>query len=321
MTDTPTPYELGPTEVPETSSKLVLPPGVRRPPWHVRLRFWWLSRRHPDGFAYYFPVPEAPEGMEDAFYDPAWDDWREPRRYTWVWLLLLVLVVGLGAIVVVGRPAPKADRALAAKKEFKVDSKGANGPGAFVRINTRAPDQEFTGKSGSFQRRFLTTTGVALVSVTCDCHALFGLEIYDAEQNLVTAPINAQGLYFGSIAFANTFQWHTFSVQADGPWKVIVRSPSNSPLVNLPQYYALGNDQVLGPFSGGQTLSVDAKVLPVAASDWSFEVLNDQGKVVQTLLQRSGRYQGSLTVGLPQGPVYLSVRSSALWSLRLTPVG
>ncbi len=321
MSDVPPMNDLGPTEVPEASNRLQLPPGVRRPPWHVRLRFWWLSRRHPDGFAYYFPMPEVPEGMEDAFYDPSWDDWREPRSLTWVWVLLLVLVVGLGSIIAIGRPAPKESQAVAAKKEFKVDAKGANGPGAFVKMGIRAPDQAFTGRSGSFQRRFLTSAGVVLLSVTCDCHAIFGLEVYDADQSLVTSPLNAQGLYFGTIAYANTFQWHTFSVQADGPWKVIVRSPNSTPLVNLPQYYALGNDQVLGPFQGGQTLAVDAKVLPIAASDWSFEVLNAEGQVVQTLLQRSGRYQGAMTVGLPQGPVYLSVRSSALWSLRLTPVG
>lgn len=321
MSDNQPPIELGPTEVPEPSAKLVLPPGVRRPPWHIRLRFWWLSRRHPDGFAYYFPVPEAPEGMEDAFYDPSWDDWREPRRYGWVWVLLLVLVVALGAVIAVGRPAPAPDRAIEAKKEFKVDAKGANAPGSFVKLGTRAPDQTFEGKAGSVRRQFLTEAGIVMMSVTCDCHAIFGLEVYDAEQSLVTEPINAQGLYFGTIAFANRFQWHTFEVQADGPWKVIVRSPTSSPLVKLPRYYALGNDQVLGPFQGGQTVSVEAKVLPITGSESSFVVLNDQGQVVQTLFRRTGRFQDSLTVGLAQGPVFIAVRSTALWSLRLTPLG
>lgn len=320
MSDAQPPLELGPTEVPETSNRLQLPPGVRRPPWHVRLRFWWLSRRHPDGFAYYFPVPEPPEGMEDAFYDPAWDDWREPRRYTWVWVLLLVLVVGLGTVVAVGRPAPKENLQVAAKKEFKIDSKGANGLGSFVKMGERSPEQVYSGRSGSYQRRFLTTKGIVMLAVSCDCRALFGLEVYDAEQNLVATPINAQGLYFGTIAYDNAFQWHTFSVQADGPWKVIVRSPEPIATVNLPKHYALGNDQVLGPFQGGQTITFDAKVLPIAASEWSFEVLNGEGAVVQNLLERSGRYEGEVTVGLPQGPVYLSVRSSALWSLRLNPV-
>ncbi|MEI6453537.1 MAG: hypothetical protein WCO31_02980, partial [Actinomycetes bacterium] len=297
-----------------------LPPGFPKPPFWVRLRFWILRRRHPDGFLYYVDPPEAPEGLEDAFYDPAWDDWRPPRRYGGLWTCLLVVILAMSTFVLVGQKASKPLSTTPNAASLLHQNPKANQASGAVPFNSRAPEIKFTGKTGEFRRRFLPSAGLAIVSVFCNCHTILGVEIFDADQNLVTVPVNNDGLYSGSFAVRLNLDWNILEVQADGPWGVSIAFPDSKNLVELPQTYLSGSDKVQGPFAGGRSIKVDASFLPISASQVTVNLVDATGKVISVLISRSGRFETSLTVGLPPGPVYIDVRSSAFWTISLTPV-
>jgi hypothetical protein len=297
-----------------------LPPGFPKPPFWVRIRFWFLRRRHPDGFLYYFDAPEAPEGMEDAFYDPAWDDWRPPRRYGWLWTGALVVILAMSTFVLVGHKASGPMMTIPNAVSVHQQNPLVNQISGVVPVGNRAPVMNFSGKTGEFRRRFLPPAGLAIVSVFCNCQTILGLEIFDADQNLVTVPINNSGLFAGSFAAHFSFSWSNLEIQADGPWSVSISFPDSKTLVELPQTYSYGNDKVRGPFAGGRSIKLDASFVPISANEVTVNLIDATGKGISVLISRSGRFKTSLTVGLPPGPVYIEVRSSAFWTISLSPI-
>jgi len=261
------------------------------------------------------PAPEDGSGRQRKSrrrYDPAWDDWKRPRRWPGVLITCLVVLGFLAAVAWHYRPHPHLHRASIAPSA--IHSLPPYVPGA---VGTGASVSAFAGKSNASGLAFTATGNLLLLHAKCVCTYSFVLTVTDPGGNLVTLPVTSSGYFNGTLSMPLKAGHYALSVVASGPWSVqLVQPTAAMPAISTPFGYFSTGGSVIGPFSSAnQYLSL--KFLSFSNGSVAMHLLNLQGATVATPFSGRGIVDKSATIaGLPN-PYYIEVDANGYWVLNV----
>jgi hypothetical protein len=260
------------------------------------------------------PAEGAPpdEGRSRRRYDPAWDDWKRPRRWPGV-LLTCVIVLGfLSAVIWHYRPHTvhhKAGHTLPRGKHPQpAFTPVVTGPGSTVKT--------FTGSSNRTGMPFTATGNLLLVHASCACTYTFAVTVTDPTGNVVALPVdNTSASFNGTFHVPVPLGRYDLTVVGDGPWVVQVLQPGPTvPVIRTPFTYYSTSQSVVGPFSAADKY-LSFRFLSLSNGTVFVHVVSQKG--VDVLTPFAGRIFVHKTVtllGLPN-PYYLEIDVSGYWSL------
>ena len=253
-----------------------------------------------------------PEGRSRRRYDPAWDDWKRPRR--WPGILLSCAIV-LGFIsVVVWHYRPVATHVAHRIVPSKIAAKGAfvvgnAGPGTAVTT--------FSGKANASGLAFSTTGNLVILHSQCKCQTNFVVTVSDLLNPVVALPVSTLGSFSSSVALPIHAGHYTLSVVGTGPWTLQVIQPTPAlPAVATPFVYFSSGQSVLGPFSAANRF-LGLSFFSFTNGSISVAMLNLQGATTKTVFLARSPAQPSVLLPptLAPNPFYLEVTAAGYWEL------
>ena len=208
-------------------------------------------------------IPEVPEPIvlppppNPDFYDPDWDEWKEPIRWPAPVAVFLVVLALIG-VYIYHTEDKKSSSATTSPVVIKSPT-----PTTFaVAAGTGQPaDQTFSGSTSTTTSAFTAPGGLGVFSGKCECQATFGVTVLDSTGTTTAIPINSQGenlsgSFSGSVGTSLPQGSYTLKVAAKGPWTLSVSFPTNVPTVKLPLTVGSVGPSLFGPFPAGQALKI-----------------------------------------------------------------
>jgi len=258
------------------------------------------------------PRPEASdaESRSRRRYDPAWDEWRRPRRWPGV---LITCVIVLGFIAAVGwtyRPRGHVHRPTivpsAIRHVLPPYVPGTTG-GATVTA--------YSGKSNASGLAFTTNGNLLVLHAKCVCAYSFVVTVSDPLGNIVTIPVTSTGAFDGTLTLSLHAGHYSISVVPSGPWTIQLVQPSPAmPAIATPFEYFSTGGSVIGPFSSANAY-LGLRFLSFTNGAVAVHVLSLSGANVATPFSGRGIVQRTATLrGLPN-PYYVEVDAAGYWLL------
>ncbi len=263
-----------------------------------------------------------PEPVNPDFFDPGWSDWDEgdkkPSR-RWFIVLSVVAVLVMGFVFF----KPTLSKALHSStsttiikvsvvpKVFSITA-GAN----------QAKSVTFSGvKPTTATAAFTAPAGLAVLSYRCDCNGQFSVTVIDTTGTPVAIPVNltTPGVVTGTVPMSLPVGTYTAALAGTGKWSISISYPSKAPAVSIPLNLALIGDEVVGPFSGTQAVTVFYGAYYAPSQTVSIHTVDEQGKLGPEVLTSPAQGGNSVVISAQGSPYYLAVSDAPpIWFLRVT---
>lgn len=254
-------------------------------------------------------------------YDPAWDDWRRPRRWPGVLLTSVVVLAFIGVVVWHYRPhtahkAPTVYQQIGVGKVFGPFVPLADGHGASVRM--------FRGTRSAQHLRFATDGKLLVMHAICDCTYNFVVTITNPIGSPVAFPVTSTGPFDGTMNVTLPAGLYFLNVVAPTPaaWKVQLIQPGPSPpVIPTPFKYPPGkfvtlHPSVLGPFSASDRF-LYFKFFSATNGTGRVYVVDPAGVHVDQVFYVRALFSNGRTLPNPPQPYYVEVDASGYWQLRV----
>lgn len=261
------------------------------------------------------PDETPPEGRSRRRYDPAWDEWKRPRRWPGVLLSCVIILGFLSVVIWHYRPHTT-------KVKHHSIGQGILSEGSFVPTITGAGStvRTFHGTTSKAGLNYTTNGGLLILHAACLCTYNFVVTIADSSGNVTALPVNATGHFNGTYNITSPAGRYAITVVGSGPWSVMVMQPSAAvPVIVTPTpkpfgYFSTG-ESVIGPFPSSDKY-LQFKFLSLTNGTVFVHVLNLAGaRVGDPPFLGKGFYEKSATLlGLPN-PYYLEIDASGFWKL------
>ncbi|MEI8050871.1 MAG: hypothetical protein WCI12_05500 [Actinomycetes bacterium] len=256
------------------------------------------------------PPPSNPD-----FYDPGWDDWRQPRRWP---IVALAIVLILGAVLVGAYKVTSKTSTTKAKSIPTVPS-----PTTFQIPTAPSEPKEvvLTGKSDATPPSFPISGGMVVFSATTTSPWQFGVTLLDANGNFVDVLYNVLGSVNGSVVRSLEPGTYQIKVTAKDAWTVTVRQPApNTEPLSLPSTHSGVGPSIIGPFPAGMPLSVlfgflsNGDVWPPA----SVQVIYLDGRKGSILMSETSQKIVTVHLAASMQPFYLQAFALGNWQLTVS---
>jgi len=163
------------------------------------------------------------------------------------------------------------------------------------------------------------TGGVTIFSARCSCHGNFSVEIDDVTGSPIDLPISTIGAYNGAVAEGLKQGSYSLNVVADGAWTVFVTQPRNPTGAPLPQTYTGAGQLVVGPFTAGSSVRIQAHNISTTGGHFSVRVLASDCSFQDLPFNRIGTFDGwAISNNLSCGPYWLDIDSDGHWSITVS---
>jgi hypothetical protein len=265
------------------------------------------------------PGQDLPPGARSRRrYDPAWDEWKRPRRWPGVVITCVIVLGFLSAVVWHYRPR----HTEAPRPTF---TSRVHPSASFVPATTGgASVVSFSGKKNAANLQFTASGGLTVLHAQCACTYNFVVTINDTFGGVVAVPVSVGGFYNGTSTLTLAPGRYSMSVVGEPKWSVEVIQPTpRVPAIATPFRYFSTGSSVLGPFSSANQY-LAYRFFQTAPGGTVVSILDLRGTEVQTPFKGIGLYRGETTLqGLPN-PYYVKVTASGYWNLtvrRTAPAG
>lgn len=243
-------------------------------------------------------------------YDPAWDDWKRPRRWPGVLLTFLIVLAFLGAVIWHYRPHTHTHKP-------RVQFSKIHPQHAFVPVLTSADSQikSFQGAANRTGMTFTSLGDLVILHASCKCTYNFVITVTDASGDVVALPVNTTGNYDGTFNITQPAGQYTVTVVGSGPWVINVLQPGAAvPPLATPFNYYSSDESVVGPFTAADRY-LSFKFLSLTNGHVYVHVLNHAGvKIATPFYAHVFLVKSAMLLGLPS-PYYLEIDSSGFWNV------
>lgn len=260
--------------------------------------------------------PQPPGGPDHdggrRRYDPAWDDWRTPRRWPGVLISCIIVLGFIGVVVWHFHPHTKPHRPPILKSLVSHQPPYVPGPGA--KVTTFTGDADAASLSYGYDGQLL------VMHASCACTYNFVVTISNSTGTPVSAPINVTGPYLSTLNISGGLPGrYTLTVNGSGPWKIqlIQPAPTLHDIAVPFKYFSEGNS-VIGPFSSADR-SLALRFLSFTDGYVFVHILNQNGAAQGLAFIGRGELEHSLVLNDLPDPYYLEIDASGFWSLRVQP--
>jgi hypothetical protein len=266
-------------------------------------------------------LPPPPGGARSRRrYDPAWDDWKRPRRWPGILVSCLVLLGFLGVVAYHDRPhtpRPSPKDVSQPPSDFSF-FRGTKPPFVIARSGVGAVIRTFHGTHNLRVARFTTAGGLLVMDARCACTYDFIVTLTTVTGTPVQFPVSATGPFRGTLNVSMPAGAYDLSVVASGPWRIRLVQPTAALTpIRTPFLYPSSGQSVIGPFSSSNRYLV-YKFLSRTNGGFHVYVLNAKG------YRLDDAYSGHLyllptgvTLPAPPNPFYVEVDAAGFWSLRV----
>ncbi len=166
---------------------------------------------------------------------------------------------------------------------------------------------------------FTVTSGLAIITAACNCSGNFSIELLDSTGQTKDVAVNVIGSYSGSVGEGLDAGAYSLKISADAPWTVTITQPRGVAGASLPHTYTGKGQQTVGPFSAGNAARLQAQNTSAGGSNFSVEVLGNDGHTEDVSFNEIGSFSGStVSNGLSGGPFYLKVNSDGSWTISVS---
>lgn len=178
---------------------------------------------------------------------------------------------------------------------------------------TAAP-QIFKGKGQQASPKFELPAGLATFQMTHSGQRNFIVHLLDDQGELVDGLANAIGPYKGSIALGANAGTYIMDINADGGWNIVVQHPiPTGDGVAMP-IQGKGNQAVL--FLKLDKGLATFRLTHDGQRNFIVHLLDDQGQLVDGLVNVIGPFDGSKAMRIPSSGYYvLDVMADGAWSI------
>lgn len=176
-----------------------------------------------------------------------------------------------------------------------------------------------SGTGSSSTNTFPLENGISIFTTKYDGSDKFVVALIDQNGNTVDTVADLIGSYDGSRAVAIVSDGdYALSIQATGPWSVIITQPRPSEANAVPlslsgtgpmasQFFYLNSG--IATFSGSHT----------GLNTFSIQLLDQNGKLIQSVVDEIGPYRGSQSIGISQPGIYLlNIDADSEWHLDIS---
>jgi hypothetical protein len=254
--------------------------------------------------------------------DPAWDDWKKPRRWPGVLLTCAVVLAFIGVVVWHYRPSA------GTKKPVNPVAYAGRPNGAFVPLVSGhgAAIRTFKGTHNAQQLRYGTDGNLMIMHATCACAYNFVVTITNPVGTPVAFPVSTSGAIDVTVNVTLPRGVYFVNVVAPTPatWTVSLIQPQpGAPLIPTPaaqwckkhhpppcpfSYYTF-HQSVLGPFSGADRY-LYFKFFSLTNGTARVYVVDAQGVHVEQAIFARTSFNSGAALPRPPNPYYVEVDST-----------
>ncbi len=258
------------------------------------------------------PSPPNPD-----FYDPGWDEWRQPRRWPVVVVGLAVLfgLVGLGAYKIIhsGSTAPQVYIPKSLAPTTYTIGSGPESP----------PPVYYSGDKNLTTTPFTSAGGMVVISASSTTPWQFGVTLLNSTGDLVAVPYNVVGNVHGNIALHLPAGSYRLQVVASAHWELAVTQPTNVTPMGIPSAHVGVGYSVIGPYPSGTSIKLIFGFLGEATTPpASVRMLNLDGTPASgggLLVSETSQKIDQIVLPPTAQPFYLQIFAPWYWQLRLNP--
>ena len=263
-----------------------------------------------------------PEPVNPGFYDPSWDEWEEKEN---PWgrrgVVALIVVAILFAGVLIFKPAiKKAFRSSSGTTTTTIKFDTKPGVYAIPAGDGQAPSATFSGNKATTTPAFAVPGGLAIVTFDCTCSAGFAITVNDASGTAASIPVNNPqgGHQAGTAPMQLTAGNYAADIVGNGKWTVTFSFPGNTGIVSLPFVKTLTGPEVVGPFSGSQSVTVTYGAFLAPNPNVTIHVRDMQGNVANQVLSTTAAGVKTAKLAAQGNPYYLVAENApGTWFLRV----
>ena len=166
---------------------------------------------------------------------------------------------------------------------------------------------------------FSLYSGLAIFTMKYDGASRFTVALVDQNNNTVSTAANMIGAYDGSRAeyIPSDGDYH-LQVTASGPWSVVITQPRPFNSQGTPASLS-GNGPLASDFIYLNTGKVTFDMTHNGMNAFNVELLDQNGRLVQTVTDVIGTYKGSQTLQIGQAGIYLlNIDADGSWNVQVS---
>lgn len=180
---------------------------------------------------------------------------------------------------------------------------------------------DLSGQGQKATDSFSLPSGSSIFKMKHTGSSNFSVRLLDDQGELVDLLVNEIGSFDGQKALGiETAGDYLLDIAADGPWTITIESlrPEEEEAPSVPREFSGNSQQATEMFSIGSGLA-RFEMTHDGSSNFSVRLLDDQGQLVELLVNEIGAFQGSKATSIRQtGKYLLDIAADGNWNIKVT---